>query len=389
MVRVVALLALVCGAAAVLDASSTPFGASVLAELESKIARGQPLDELKAILADIRQRLNETGAADTEAQKADDIYCDNRKTKLTADIGLENQQIASINASINSDKGVVKAQTAIIDALVIAIADLKTKIDLNIGEQAERKEERANQIEQFFNGSRDVDICVRALDDIQELGGVQKLIDDQNNKASNYTEGVTALLEAVATRVSHPHVLNLVQLASLTTVAAINGGDVDRLNAMLLQLRADLVQYKTDITGDDGVLAGLYVETMKDLVQTKEDDERTKATKESEKENATVKKNSALARIKSNGVELEEAINSKDALVLVLRALNADCLARKSAHLVRITERAEEVKTINKIEDILVEKLGKHMGGGHLEDRLETTVGASEEGRSYPDEESR
>jgi len=357
---------LACGASAAMDAS--PFGNSVLAELETKLAAGTPLDELTSILNDIRDRLKAADSADVAAQIADDQYCADRSKKLQTDITLEIDAISSLNQSINEDKAVVQRMEEEMARLQEVIEEKDAERIANEQDQAERIIERGDQNTDWVKGKMDAKICLDAIDEIQNMPGLGLARSRQDDSADNYQSGVrlASMLESMAEKISHPQVQSFVQLAALTMATKMDG-DFDQLEALLQQLEDELKQYIVDIANDEEALLRQHNVAMEDLRITHEHLVSTIAQKRSEYSDASNKKDAAEERITANTTEMLEAIASKDGLVLELGDLTKGCGDRKVAHGIRIQERVDEGNTIDKIQQILETKLAKHFGeGGHL-----------------------
>jgi len=366
MARVAALFALVAGASATLDAS--PFGNSVLAELESKLAAGTPLDELKSILQDIRARLNLASQADIAAQDADTDYCTERAGKLSTDITLESEAISALNATINANELVVENAQKEMDKLTIEIADLERQKKENEDEQTRRNDEREDQNTDWIAGKTDAKICLGAIEDIKTLPELGLLSRKQGDNAGNFQQGVrlSAMVEALSSKVTHPQVQSFVQLAALAMAASETGNDdVDRLLALVQKLEDELNQYIVDIAADEAALLRQHTIAIADLRTTHAHIVDTIAAKRAQFQVESDKKAFAEDRIQADTAEMNEAQASKNALVTELSDLNSGCAARSAAHDVREQERVDESATIDKIERILEEKLAKHFGG-HL-----------------------
>lgn len=343
-----------------------------MAELEDKLATGTPLDELMSILDDIRERVNEAERADVEAQAADTQYCDDRDAKLMEDVRLEQQQVETINATINKDKATIKKLTAEMKRLDGEINRLDGEIEANKADQKKRTDERTKQKTEFRDGVSDANICITAIDEIQALGGMVGLRDRQNDDESDYQAGVTNLLQTLSTKVQHTEVLNLVQLSALT-VATLDKGDVDKLDELLQKLEDELKKYIKDITADDKALDRQHKKTMADLAKTLSDLEADLRQTREAYSDATVKKISAESRVQANTIEMGEAVESLAAVQTEVDDLRDGCSTRLAAHKTRSEERTEEKETINSIEKILREKLGKHFTeGSHMTNNVTT-----------------
>jgi hypothetical protein len=364
--RVISLCVLACGATATMDAS--PFGNSVLAELETKLAAGTPLDELTSILNDIRDRLKAADSADVAAQIADDQYCADRTKKLQTDITLEIDAISSLNQSINEDKAVVQRMEEEMARLQKVIEEKDAERIANELDQAERIIERGDQNTDWVKGKMDAKICLDAIDEIQNMPGLGLARSRQDDSAADYQAGVrlASMLESMAEKISHPQVQSFVQLAALTMATKMDG-DFSQLEALLQQLEDELQQYILDIAADEAALLRQHLIAMEDLRITHEHLVSTIAQKRQEYSDASNKKDAAEDRITANTTEMLEAIASKEGLVAELTDLMTGCSDRKKAHGIRIQERIDEGATIDKIQNILETKLAKHFGeGGHL-----------------------
>jgi flagellar biosynthesis chaperone FliJ len=373
-VRSLLLLGLVVVAAASTMEAGTPFGAAVLAQLESKISAGSPIDELKGILQDISDRIEAASTADIAASNEDQRYCTAREEKLATDISLEEGAISSLQNQIKRDDEVIAEKTAEIEKLKKELEVLREQIAENKRLQAEAVAERARQHAEWIQSTNDANICISAVESIQALGGIGKLIENQRDSKANYQEGVRSFLQELSGKVQTERVTNLVELTSLAA-ATIDPGDVDHMNQLLTQLKTELEQYITDIKNDEAHLKTEHDKYISDMKADETALMLEKADKSNRSLEASQVKMAAEDRNTHNWAELTEAQSSKNALEVELKDFKIGCNERYAAHQEREADRTKERNTLNQIKDFLLNKLDKHFQeGGHVGERIQSVA---------------
>lgn len=374
MVRSLLVLGLVAMAAASTMEAGTPFGAAVLAQLESKISAGSPIDELKGILQDISDRIEAASAADVAASNEDQRYCNAREEKLSTDISLEEGAITSLQNQISTDDAVIEEKTREIATLKAQLEVLRQQIAENQRLQAAAVTERARQKAEWIQSTNDANICISAVDSIQALGGIGKLIQNQADSKANYQEGVRSFLQELSAKVQSERVTNLVELTSLAA-ATIDPGDVDHMNDLLKQLKGELEQYIVDIKNDEAHLKAEHQKYINDMKADENQLMIEKTDKSNRSLEASQVKMAAEDRNTHNWKELTEAQASKTALEVELKDFKIGCGERYAAHQVREQDRSKERNTLAQIKEFLVNRLDKHFQeGGHVGERIQSVA---------------
>jgi len=353
--------------------TQSQFGSTVLAELESKLQTGSPLDELLSILNDIRGRLTAAAAVDAAEQADDTAFCEHENNTLNTDITLENSAIASAQATISAQTAEIARLTEVIAGLDAVIATTEQDIADNEKEQAERIAVREQEHETFITNDRDTDICINAIAEIQamdldQLANGKNGYGGQQDDASDYQAGVrmTALLQKVAGKVNNEHVVSLLQIAALSS-AAMGNDDVDRMIALLNRLASELADYKVELKNDEDEQLRLHQNAMADLKNVNTNLTAQLFQYNNEREDAGVAKDKALATKAAAEIELKDHTATRDALVTNQQDLTDGCNARAASHVLRQDQRKAEHETLNEIEKTLTTKLSKHFQeGGHI-----------------------
>jgi chromosome segregation ATPase len=362
------------------------FGSTVLAELESKLATGSPLDELKSILDDIRGRLKAAGEADKDAQIADTEYCNHENTTYNTAISGERATIQQLEAEISSLKNRIAELTLTISGLRTEIARVEQEMQANRDAQAAATAEREDQHEHFINNTRDSKTCIEAIDEIKtEIPGLADLINRQNDHADHYQEGVqletnagthmTAMLSKVSNVVTSEHVTSMLQIAALA--AATLEGDVDKFMELLNKLRSELSDYVVELQQDEDQQVADYTRTMADLTTMLEALTTEHHALLGQLTDATVEKDSKEANLVATEIELKTHQDTLAQLIKDRDALTLGCETRAANHQARMADREQENATLDEIERIITEKLSHHFANAdsHLNTRLAGVTG--------------
>jgi chromosome segregation ATPase len=385
----VAVLLAVCASATLLShpgaakVQQSAFGSTVLAELESKLATGSPLDELKSILDDIRGRLKAAGEADKDAQIADTEYCNHENATYNTAISGERATIQQLEAEISSLKNLIAELTLAIEGLRTEIARLEQEMQANLAAQAAATAEREDQHEHFINNTRDSKTCIDAIDEIKALPELQDLINRQNDHADHYQEGVqletnagarmTAMLSKVSNVVTSEHVTSMLQIAALAAATLEN--NVDKFVELLNKLRSELSDYVVELQQDEDQQVADYTRTMGDL--TTQYNALASAHRANLDTLMDKEKDKDVAEANLIATETEEEAHQKTLAQLIKDrdALTLGCETRAANHQARMADRAQENATLDEIERIISEKLSHHFANAdsHLNTRLAGT----------------
>lgn len=371
--RVVAILLLAVAASAVSlghkDASmnhleqkvaKTTFGATVLAQIQSKISTGAPVDELKSIIAEIRTRL-------TEAQSADDGQMASYKTQCEAEVAQLNKEIADLEAIIAGLELDIQASKNEIIRLEGEIVATEKKIAFDESEIVRINDELdANEAQwnfdhaTFINRTHDTNLCLEAIAEIKAIPGIDEVLSgNQDQTAADYQNDniYTGLLETAAKKVGDASVKSFVELTA-AAISQLSKGDVDSLKKLLDDLETDLQDYLVELENDDKANEKAYQEKKSALYA-----ELAIATDTLEADKLHLEDlQGQLSAEQAHLAELERSLASRKKQLAdteaLLAATEQKCRDLKAAYDERSSDRVEEQNTLDEIERIIMEKLG-------------------------------
>lgn len=381
-------------------AQQSRFGSSVLAELESRLATGSPLDELKSIIDDIRDRLTKAKEEDERQQVADTAYCTTTNSSINA-------RIADYENTITAELASIRAHNKTIDEMTIEIATQEEnirqdtiKIEAVDKRMADLTAQRELDNENFLNNTRDSNLCIEAINEIKDLPGFGFLTDDSRKtqrsedgalSQTEYTQQATqdnkdlyqsgvqmaSLLQKVADKITSERVTELVQIAALSS-ALLSGSDVAKLNELLDKLKDELKKYKVELADDEAASLAAYNTEMTDLKSQRKSYVAERDRHVEELAQAVTTKEVAEANRAVDYIELAAARTNLANAIEERRLLTLGCETRASNHEARKLEREDEQQTLNDIEQILTDKLAKHFDGStgrtHLSDAIPTVA---------------
>lgn len=348
------------------------FGQDVLAELQSKMDAGAPIEELISIIDEIATRLS-------EAQTADDAQNAAHREQCKTDIEAQQAEIERINGTVNDLKAAIATKKSNIAAKKGEIAGLEEDIKndkADIAATIERitaaNNTRKEAIATYNKRTNDTALCLEAIDDILDLD-LETLAAGQDNTKADFEQHdfeSAAMLEKLASKVEG-NAKSLVQIAQVS--AATLGGDVDDLKQMLVDLKEKLGEYQVEL--DEGekqnkadyeaLLAAEQAELAKNRASLAEHQSQL-ATAEGE----LAAMEEALKQLETNLKAAEAAL---DAALATKAATEKRCADLNDAYAARTAERKEEDETLVAIKKIIEDKLSK--SASHVLDRVdEVTV---------------
>lgn len=348
------------------------FGQDVLAELQSKMDAGAPIEELISIIDEIATRLS-------EAQTADDAQNAAHREQCKTDIEAQQAEIERINGTVNDLKAAIATKKSNIAAKKGEIAGLEEDIKndkADIAATIERitaaNNTRKEAIATYNKRTNDTALCLEAIDDILALD-LETLAAGQDNTKADFEQHdfeSAAMLEKLASKVEG-NAKSLVQIAQVS--AATLGGDVDDLKQMLVDLKEKLGEYQVEL--DEGekqnkadyeaLLAAEQAELAKNRASLAEHQSQL-ATAEGE----LAAMEEALKQLETNLKAAEAAL---DAALATKAATEKRCADLNDAYAARTAERKEEDETLVAIKKIIEDKLSK--SASHVLDRVdEVTV---------------
>jgi len=336
-------------------ARSSPLGQNVLSELTSKMNAGAPIDDLRAIIEEIRGRLTAAQGADAAQDVAHQKQCDNDKAELEAEITRLTNQLESLgNQETNTVNQISETQSQIVNKANQIQTDAQDILDTN--QRLVDAEAQFNDDKELYNNrSRDTAAVERAIEQIEtELGGeLDSLEAGQGMEAKDFAG---ALLQ-VASQTHDDTARSMVELAAAAT-QALGANDVTRLRALFEQLKEELRAYQ-------GELNTAMAQSQKDYEALKSAElgilasqQNSKTVHESEKTQLTArlgKENDHLEAIRS---EIQATSTDKSQSINVLQATTTECANLHTSYEARSSERSAEQDTLDEIEAIIEEKLG-------------------------------
>lgn len=345
-------------------ATRTTFGQNVLQELQTKINAGSPVDELKAILTEIVDRLKEAQTADDAQHAQHQADCESDINDLDNQIADLETVIAGLESDIETSKDRIKyLGDQIVTQEGVIVAD-KANIARIEDEIAALIAQRDLDHRTFLNRTRDTNECIAAIGEIKQVEGLDNLKARENETADDYNEAyydktpaAPSLLEKLAQRTTDETARNLVLLASVAAVG-LSKGDVADLVALLNKLESELKAYLVELQEDEDESVRIFLETKANL----EDELRLANEKLADDEAHLADLNNQLDAEKKHQQDLQNELADNQQRLADTRDIRAaytkKCADLATAHENRTEDRNEEFATLEQIMNIIKEKLG-------------------------------
>lgn len=334
-------------------------------ELQSSLDTGAPLDELKGILGEIRKRLQDAAAADDIQAQAHAEQCDDWLTKLDGWIKDTRADILRLDGEINQTENTIKSLENQVKSSQEAIKSMQDEVKGWNKDIVNLNATRANDKEIYDNRTRDTGICKRAIQEIFEVPGFDKLAANQEKDADTYSEKyyqtaetMPTTLLALADKVQDRKAKDLVLLAA-AAVSTLSKGDVDSLKGLLRKLDTELTTYQTELNTDEAQSIRIYeseLAAFQKLIADKEqdiiDEQGVLAGLEKDLRNARNKLKNLQAERKAAQDKLNDLLEDK-------KQSEAKCGELERAYEERKKDRRDEFDTLDAIEKIIKDQLDK------------------------------
>lgn len=209
-----------------------------------------------------------------------------------------------------------------------------------------------------MNRTADTKLVLEALNEIEKIVRESKLEQNQGDSAQDYApqDIYTGLIEKLATKVSDPTVLSFIQTTTLA-MTQMDRGDVDKLNELIQQLRADLQKYLGELADDDKDNEKAHADKNTALLVERGAAEDTLSNDKDTKTGLEGKLGDAKTNLKKLDAELVELQEFLADLLAEQTAQGQKCQDLSEAYTVRAKDRTEELETLKEIEKIIEEKL--------------------------------
>lgn len=376
----IALLAVAASAVSIDQTSSrletavrgSAFGQNVLAELQSKLATGSPVQELEEIIQEIKTRLAEAQTEDGLQNDAHKAQCASDISKLNEELTRLAAQIAEINADIQSTNSQIQITGTDILRKKADIEQDKQDITDTEDRITTANEARRAAKELYDNRTRDTKECQEAITEIEALDGLDGLEAGQGDHADIYNGNreYAALLEKTAARVTDPTAKSLVQLAAISA-QGLSGGDVTRLKELLAQLRDELTTYQTELNDGEAQSIADYNALIAAEELTLLNQKSTLKAHERELEALEAREQKEIGHRNQLNSELAATTQDETDTNAVKSTTETKCQDLNDAYAQRSQERTEEQITLGQIEQIIRDKLQTGKMAGHVEDRVD------------------
>lgn len=359
------------------------FGQNVLSELQSKLAAGSPVSELKDIINDIRTRLNEAQLADNAQNEAHQAQCKSDLETLDGELRRLDDQITSLNSQISKTEDQIQATGNEIDQKTNEINQDNRDIKDTEDRMTKATADRAAAKELYDNRTRDTTECINAIKEIEglDLNGdgvldLDHLESGQNDQASNYqgaNNEYAALLEKVAAKTHDETAKSFVQLTALS-MQGLTGSDVSNLKQLLTDLKNELNEYQNELTSAEAQSIADYNALMEAEQATLDNQKRTLQAHIDEREALKTRRAKETEHLSALNVELSATTNDRNESQSVRDATETKCKNLKAQYDERTTQRSEEQDTLDQIERIIDEKLVTGKLADHAEKRVENVT---------------
>lgn len=376
----IALLAVAASAVSIDQTSSrletavrgSAFGQNVLAELQSKLATGSPVQELEEIIQEIKTRLSEAQSEDDLQNQAHNAQCSSDIGKLNAELTRLANQITEIQGDISTTNSQIQITNTDIDRKESDIEQDKQDIIDTQNRITTANEARQAAKELYENRTRDTSECQEAIKEIEALDGLGQLESNQGDNADIYNGNreYAALLEKTAARVTDPTAKSLVQLAAISA-QGLSGGDVTRLKELLQQLREELTTYQQELDAGEAQSIADYNALIAAEELTLENQRSTQAAHERELQALQARLQKELGHVAQLKLELAATQKDEKDTQDVKSTTETKCADLNTQYAQRSSERTQEQITLGEIEKIIRDKLQTGKLADHVETRVE------------------
>jgi len=335
------------------------FGATVLAQLQEKIAAGSPVDQLLSIIQEIRDRLHMAQEEDSKQSTEYKFQCKNEQQKLDNEITAKMGDIEAKSAEIAAKERQIVNLSNLISAYDKKIkddADAIERISQNIGANEAEKEKDTVTWQKRKNDTRDT---IAAVAEIKQIVATAGLASSQNDNAGNYALDATVytgLFQKAMRRVTDKTLRSFLEVTQ-TAIRSMKSNDIDSLNNLLDDLTKDLTQYLSDLDVEHEENMKFFAEKASALEgelvaanQLKTNDEQVRARHSEEKGTAQ----GELRDLDNNKVELETQLHN---LKADKAAADQKCTDLEADYMLRSRDRGDEQKTLDQIEAIVEDRL--------------------------------
>lgn len=335
------------------------FGATVLAQLQEKIAAGSPVNQLLSIIQEIRDRLKLAQDEDSKQSTEYKRQCADEQQKLENEITGKEGDIEAKSAEIAAKERQIVNLSNLIDAYNKKIkddADAIERISQNIGDNKAEMERDTVTWQSRKNDTRDT---IAAVAEIKEIVATADLSRNQNDNAGNYALDATVytgLFQKAMNRVTDKNLRSFLEVTQ-TAIRSMQAGDIDSLNNLLDDLTKDLQRYLSDLDTEHAENVRFFTEKNAALEgelvaanQLKTNDMQVRARHSEEKVTAQAE----LRELDNNKVELQTQLHN---LRADKAAADQKCKDLDADYMLRSKDRTEEQRTLDEIENIVQNRL--------------------------------